>query len=240
MKKYYIHNGTESSGPFDIEELKVMHITTKTPIWFEGMLHWKNAGEIPELNQLFIVNPPEFPPFLIPKATPKAEENKVAPKILGLSQSSFFILFAAIVIAVGITVLNTIQENRRRELELKNHKTEIENYQLELKQKQFEEEKIQAVIQEKINADREAKALSENASNRLSQIAKLIADYQKNLDETEKKLQKASDFKLLRSDAEKNKEIDLLQKNIDSFTNALYELNKESDQLKLELEKTQK
>ncbi len=240
MKKYYIHNGTESSGPFDIEELKIINITTKTPVWFEGMLHWKNAGEIAELNQLFIVNLPEFSPFLIPKTAPKVEENKVAPKILGLSQSSFFILFAAIVIAVGITVLNTIQENRSRELELKNHKTEIENYQLEEQQKKLEEEKIQAAIQEKINADREARALSQNASNRLSQIANLIADYQNNLDETEKKLEKTSDFKLLRTDIEKNNQMDLLQKNIDSFKNALYELNKESNQLKLELEKIQK
>ena len=27
MKKYYLHNGTESSGPFDTEELKVKKIT---------------------------------------------------------------------------------------------------------------------------------------------------------------------------------------------------------------------
>ena len=27
MKKYYLHNGTESSGPFDIEELKAKNIT---------------------------------------------------------------------------------------------------------------------------------------------------------------------------------------------------------------------
>lgn len=35
--------------------------------------------------------------------------------------------------------LKTIQENRSRELRIKNHKTEVENYQLELKQNALEE-----------------------------------------------------------------------------------------------------
>jgi hypothetical protein len=240
MKKYYLHNGTESSGPFDIEELKAIKITTKTPVWFEGMLHWKTAGEIPKLNQLFIVNPPAFSPFSIPKVEPKVETEKVARKILGISQRTFFIAFAAIAVLVVITVLNTIQENRSRELELKNHKTEIENYQLEVKQKQFEEEKIQAVIQEKIDAERKASALTQNTNNRLSEIVKLVAEYQNNLDETEKQLLNTSSFKLLRSATEKKEQMDLLQKNIDSFKTAIDELNKESDQLKLELEKIPK
>ena len=240
MKKYYLHNGTESSGPFDLEELKAMKITTKTPVWFEGMLYWKTAGEILELNQLFTVNPPPFSPFLIPKTEPKVETEKVVRKILGVSQSTFFIALAVIVVLVGITVLNTIQENRSRELRMKNEKTEIENYQLELKQKQFEEEKIQAVIQEKIDAERKARESKQNANTRLSEIEQLLVENQNNIDESEKKLQKASDFKLLRSETEKKELIDLLQKNIDSIKTVMDELKKESDQLKLELEKIPK
>jgi hypothetical protein len=237
MKKYYLHNGTESSGPFDIEELKAKKITTKTPVWFEGMLHWKTAGEIPELNQLFTVNPPPFSPFLTPKTEPKVEIKKGVRKVLGLSQSTFFIAVAAIVVIVGITILNTIQENRSRELKLKNEKTEIENYQLELKQKQFEEEKIQAVLQEKIDAERKARELKQNANTRLLEIEQLLLENQNKIDETEKKLEKTLDFKLLRSATEKKEQIDLLQKNIDSIKTVMDELKKESDQLKLELNK---
>jgi len=240
MKKYYLHNGTESSGPFDIEELKAKNITKASPVWFEGMLHWKTAGEIPELNHLFTVNPPPFPLFETPEPAPKVETKKEARKILGLSKNAFFIACAAVVILIGISVLKNIEEKRSRELRIKNHKTEVENYQLELKQKELDEQKIQAVIQEKIDADRAAKALTQNANNRLLEIEKQLADYQNNVVDTEKKLQNAAGFKLLRTDTEKKEQMDLLQKNIDSFRTAMEELKKESDQLKLEMEKIPK
>lgn len=240
MKKYYLHNGTESSGPFDIEELKAKNITKASPVWFEGMLHWKTAGEIPELHQLFTVNPPPFPLFETPKPAPKVETKKEARKILGMSKNVFFIACAAVVLLIGISVLKNIEENRSRELRIKNHKTEVENYQLELKQKELDEQKIQAVIQEKIDAERAARALTQNANNRLLQIEKLLADYQNNLVETQKKLENASGFKLLRTGAEKKEQMDLLQKNIDSFRTAMEELKNESDQLKLEMEKIPK
>ena len=237
MKKYYLHNGTESSGPFDIEELKAKNITKASPVWFEGMLHWKTAGEIPELNQLFVVNPPAFPLFETRQPTPKVATKKEARKILGLSINAFFTVCAAVVVLIGIIVLNTIEENRSRELRIKNHKTEVENYQLELKQKELDEQKIQAVIQEKIDAERKASALKQNANNRLLEIEKLLSSYQDNMVETEKKLEQASGFKLLRTGAEKKEQMDLLQKNIDSFRTAIDELKKESEQVKLEMEK---
>ena len=60
MKKYYLHNGVESSGPFSFEELRLKKISTKTPIWFEGMEKWKYAGELEEMQSLLIVTPPPF------------------------------------------------------------------------------------------------------------------------------------------------------------------------------------
>ena len=240
MKKYYLHNGTESSGPFDIEELKAKNITKASPVWFEGMLHWKTAGEIPELHQLFTVNPPPFPLFETPKPAPKEETKKEARKILGMSKNVFFIACAAVVLLIGISVLKNIEENRSRELRIKNHKTEVENYQLELKQNALEEEKIQAAIQEKIDADRMAREQKQNATNRISEIKQLLVDYQNSLDETEKKLKNTSGFKLLRTESEKKEQMDLLQKNIDSFKNEISRLKNESDQLKLELEKIPK
>lgn len=240
MKKYYLHNGTESSGPFDIEELKVKKITKTTPVWFEGMEQWKTAGEISELNPLFAVIPPAFSSFSIPEPETIVEKTKEARKILGLSKTTFFITCATLVLLVGISVLKTMEEERSRELEEKNRKTEVENYQLELKQKAIEEEKIQDAIQEKIDADRKAAEMKQNATKRLSDIKQLLIDYQNNLDETEKKLNDASSFKLLRTQAEKKEQMDLLQKNIDSFKNEMSQLKNESDQLKLELEKLPK
>jgi len=240
MKKYYLHNGTESSGPFDIEELKEKKITKKSPVWFEGMLHWKTAGEIPELNQLFVTNPPPYPLFETAETTPKIAIKKEARKILGLPKNLFFIASVAIMLLIVINVLKNIEEKRSRELRIKNHKTEVENTQLELKQKELDEQKIQAVIQEKIDAERAARALTQNANNRLLQIEKLLADYQNNVIETKKKLQNTSGFKLLRTAEEKKQQMDLLQKNIDSFKNEINLLKNESNQLKIEMEKISK
>jgi hypothetical protein len=68
MKKYYLHNGTEQQGPFDIEDLKARNITKDTPIWFEGLTEWTTAGKIAELNELFAKATP--PPFNASSSTP--------------------------------------------------------------------------------------------------------------------------------------------------------------------------
>ena len=240
MKKYYLHNGTESSGPFDIEELKVKNISKSSPVWFEGMERWGTAGEIPELSSLFIVIPPPIAPFSIPEPEPKEEKTVEKRKIMGLPKTTFFIVFGVLFLIAGALYINNLEDQRSQELKIKNHKTEVENYQLELKQKELDEDKIQAVIREKIEAERMAREKKQNDNNRLSEIEKLLVDYQNNLDATEKKLKDASGFKLLRTAAEKKEQMDLLQKNIDSFKNEMSQLKNESDQLKLELEKIPK
>jgi hypothetical protein len=58
MKKYYLHDGTENIGPFDLDELKAKGITKNTQVWCEGMADWKNAGEIEELKSILLVVPP--------------------------------------------------------------------------------------------------------------------------------------------------------------------------------------
>ncbi|MBA4275141.1 GYF domain-containing protein [Flavobacterium sp.] len=237
MKKYFLHTNNETIGPFDIEELKALKITKATPVWFEGMQHWKTAGEIPELTRLFIAIPPPISSFSSALPTPKEEKIADERKILGLSKNTFLIVFGILALTAATLVFNNIQENRSRELKLKNHKTEVENYQLELKQKELEEQKIEAAIQEKIDADRRERKKKQSSSNRLLEIENLLVNYQNNLDENEKKLNNTSGFKLLRTAAEKKEQMDLLQKNIDSIKNEMVKLKNESDQLKLELEK---
>ncbi|NDP28280.1 MAG: DUF4339 domain-containing protein [Flavobacterium sp.] len=240
MKKYYLHSGTESSGPFTIEELKAKNITKASPVWFEGMLHWKTAGEIPELTSLFMVTPPPIAPFLFPPSPLKVEEKREPRKIMGMSKSNFFTALGFLLLVVGSFAFNSYQEMRNRELAAKNHKTEVENYQLELKQKEAEDEKIQAVIQERIEAQRVSAEKKQTYQNRILKIELLLVDYQTSIVETEKKLNEASDFQLLRSVSEKREQMDLLQKKISSLKSEMSKLRMESDQLKLELEKIPK
>ncbi|MBF2708471.1 DUF4339 domain-containing protein [Flavobacterium soyangense] len=239
MKKYFLHNGTENSGPYDLDELKTKSITKTTPVWYEGMKNWKYAGEIAELNTIFATVPPPISSFKTPPPTPKMEQKSSSHKIIGLPKTSFFVILTALVTLIGISVLNTMQENRSQELKLKNHKTEVENYQYELQQKEIANQKIIAAQEEKAAAERMLKEKKNAGNNRLLVIQQIIAEYQTQLKETEKKLNDVSGFKLLRTASEKKEQMNLLQKNIDSFKIETVKLKNESDQLKLELEKTQ-
>ncbi|HEV7781922.1 MAG TPA: DUF4339 domain-containing protein [Chitinophagaceae bacterium] len=58
MKKYYLQEGTERQGPFDLEELKAKNISSTTLIWYEGMTEPTLAGQLDELKTLLTPIPP--------------------------------------------------------------------------------------------------------------------------------------------------------------------------------------
>ena len=233
MKKYFLHNGTESSGPFDLVELKARKITKKTSVWFEGMQHWKNAEEIPELNSIFVVMPPPFEPVAKPKAVKKTKEVQ----ILGLSKNTFFVVLGLLALAVGTIIFKTLQDERSRELKLKNHKTEVENYQYELQQKEIEGQKIIVAAAEKADAERAVQEQKKAISNRLLEIPDLLAVARDNLEAAESKINDSRSFKILRTASERNEQMSLLQNEIDGYKSEIDQLEKELEKLKLESEK---
>lgn len=240
MKKYFLHNGSESSGPFTIEELKEKNIVKTTPVWFDGLEHWKTAGDIPELTRLFIINPPPFQskPNVNPKVAKKKETFK-NETILGFPKNTFIIVVAVLALAIGTTIFNTLQDSRKRELELKNHKTEVDNYQYILQQKEIEEQKKIVAEQEKKEAERLLKERKAFVEKRTTEIKELIDAKNIEIEELDTKLNDASSFKLLRTPEEKKIQIDLLQSEIESLKNEVLVLKNELDQLKLESEKNQ-
>lgn len=75
MKKYYVHDGQDQSGPFDVHILKENKIRKDTPIWFEGLNDWTRAVKIDELKEFILPIPPPYkqaPPSLT------SESKKVA------------------------------------------------------------------------------------------------------------------------------------------------------------------
>lgn len=95
MKEYYIHNGKDNRGPFNIEELKDQKITKDTPVWSNGMQDWKKAGEVDELKSILSNNPPPL------KKLQKSEYQK--PK-----KSNFF---KYLIIAIGLIAFLAIGSN---------------------------------------------------------------------------------------------------------------------------------
>src|SRR5690606_14174110 len=72
MQKYHYTDGTNTFGPFSIEELKTKGITGDTYVWAEGMPNWVLAKSVPELSSILSngsqpyftgaeQTPPQFP-----------------------------------------------------------------------------------------------------------------------------------------------------------------------------------
>jgi hypothetical protein len=66
MKIYYLHDGANQSGPFNLQELQEKQINKDTPIWYEGLDEWTNAGEIAELKEIIKTTPPPIAKKVIP------------------------------------------------------------------------------------------------------------------------------------------------------------------------------
>lgn len=234
MKKYYLHNGTESSGPFSFDELRAMNITKTTPVWFEGMEKWKYAKDVEELYELVAVTPPPFQ--VEEKSIPQPNQTSSNAAYLGLSKNTFIMVIVAIVVTSTIAI-NIIQNNRSKELEAKNKKTEIENRQFLLQQKEIEDQKKLIEEQQLAEEERNAKDKKQDAIDRISEIESEMAVIKDNLDTAKEKLAKASNFKVLRTSDEKSEELKKIQLDIESFEKELEDLEAEQNRLNLELDK---
>ena len=235
MKKYFLHNGKETSGPFDLAELKTKEITTTTPVWYSGITDWKNAGDIDELRTTLLVPPPIK---TIPQ-TDKKNNSAENSKILGLSKTTFYLILGIFVLIIATVIFNFFEENRSIELERENHKTEIENQKFLLQQKEAEEQKKQVTEQERLQSERVANDRKNTINNRLLEIEKISMEDNTNLEDLKTKLTEAKDFQLLRSDSERNEQINAIQTNIDSLEDEIVKLGTETNDLKSELERIQ-
>lgn len=53
MEYYIIENG-ERRGPFSLDQLATMNITSETLVWYEGLEDWKKAGDIDVVRAIII------------------------------------------------------------------------------------------------------------------------------------------------------------------------------------------
>jgi len=110
MKKYYLHNGTDQQGPFDIEDLKAKHIHKDTSIWHEGLSDWTTAGKVEELQEFFkTITPPPFsnkqtPPPIIKQTAQTENQQNVTPTIQPKKKSKVGKIIAIIAIVLVVIV----------------------------------------------------------------------------------------------------------------------------------------
>lgn len=73
MKKYFIVENNQQTGPLSIEELRIKGISPSTLVWFEGMANWEQAATIGELYELFATPPP--PPYYQNVSSPASHQQ---------------------------------------------------------------------------------------------------------------------------------------------------------------------
>jgi hypothetical protein len=68
---FYVVNNGQQQGPFSVAELKSLHLARETFVWTAGWDNWKQAGDAPELADLFKTSPPPAPAAFQP-ASPQS------------------------------------------------------------------------------------------------------------------------------------------------------------------------
>ncbi|AWG22400.1 hypothetical protein FFWV33_13135 [Flavobacterium faecale] len=247
MNSYFLHNGTDSIGPFTVEELKTMNLKSSTPIWSQGMPDWTTAAEIAELKPLFTVTPPPikkiipapepaFSPLVVEAEIIEPVKHKKSKRIFGLNRSVFIFVAFFSVLIIASYCLSLYQDSRREASELKNEQTEKNNVQYRLQQKEIEEQKIQMEIQQKIEADRMLKEKKEMLNAKILANNDLLATANSNFEIAKKKLDEASNFQFFRSEDERYQEIALEQKQVSYWKKEVENIINDTDRIKLELE----
>ena len=119
MKKYYLHNGTDQQGPFDIEDLKAKNITKETSIWYEGLSEWTTAEVIDDLKDLFKTSTP--PPFVAKTTTPPPIQKPPIQQTTSVPQPTkkkskvgrniLIVIILLVLVVGGLFVANNMNSN---------------------------------------------------------------------------------------------------------------------------------
>lgn len=73
--KYFVVNEDSKEGPFSISELKQQPLLRTTLVWTKGMKTWVLAGDMEELEELFLNVPPPIPTLAV---TQKGSQRNIS------------------------------------------------------------------------------------------------------------------------------------------------------------------
>lgn len=119
MKKYYLNDGLNNIGPFDITELKDQNLNKNSQVWYDGLEEWTTAGELDELKSIIVSTPPPIKKNIVKPKLPNEEKKtgKISEDKITSKKSNWFwrfVKWVAIVlalIAIVIVIANYYQKN---------------------------------------------------------------------------------------------------------------------------------
>lgn len=140
MKKYFIHVNGSSAGPYSLEDLRAMRIQKTTPLWYDGLGNWRNAGDVAEIKALFVSNATTFQTSQnYSKPDSRSTYNFTDDNLSGnIGAKKTGNITAVIVIAVVLAIggigfaVYKIQENERERMDaimngLKNYEEQVKS-----------------------------------------------------------------------------------------------------------------
>lgn len=125
MKEYYLHNGEDNSGPFNIKELNDQNITKDTPVWSNGMQDWKKAGEVDELKSILSNNPPPLKKIQKSESQKPKKSNFLKYLIIAISIIAFLAIGSNIISENNTNQNNFIPEDDSINIQLRNNITSL-------------------------------------------------------------------------------------------------------------------
>ncbi|WDO12633.1 DUF4339 domain-containing protein [Flavobacterium sp. WW92] len=200
MKKYYINNGEQNLGSFDLNDLKSKGIDRDTLVWFFGLERWSRARSIPELKELF-------------RTSLKRREGGFRESVDDETASFFkdrLLLFVAAGLILGFGILfysfyitSTITQDEQR-----SHNELQESKELFMQERvvsvQALPEKLPLLLAEK-----------KASTKRIAQIEIELAIADQNLAAAEQELMGARYFQFLRMSDVRQQEIEAAKKKIE-------------------------
>jgi hypothetical protein len=227
MQKYYINKDDQQQGPFTIEELANLKISRDTMVWHEGIDHWKKAYEVAELEHILKKIPPPLqtdlnktPPPLETTKTIQENKNQTITKPKKKNITTILVVSLLIgIIGIGMVLF----ANQKAEQAAIEQKLDEENTKI------LEQEKIEAARQAEIERQRKA-ALIAKRNAELTDLRNQFDQTVTSLRAAKLKLEDIQQFHFLRTEAEKEGEVE-------AQLEIIRQLENEVDRLKKEIEK---
>ncbi len=243
MKEYYVFLDNENKGPLPYEELIKLNISKDTLIWYDGLEEWQKASNIEDFKELFKKAPPPLPNNFVseikkntPPAIPiiKNEEKEYIKKNTEPEQKKNYLIYIiaiVLIFLIGIAYFQHIKQQEKIEIQ-QNSENNYQEEQLRLQeQKIAEQQRIldEQERQRQIELERKRQVALEEKRRNLT--AQLNTAYN-NLKKANQDYYRASDFKLLRSSGQRQREISEAKNLVVYFQNEVYHLENQIKNLK--------
>lgn len=203
MRKFYIEKNGQQSEALTLDQLIENGVTRETMIWTEGMTNWDKAGNVTDVQSIFTRIPPPLRTAVPPPISIGTDVEKSS--FLGANRSKILMLSTAIVFVLVLVYSFGNKSSSDMEIQTFENSAIIQQ-----QQQQLEEQNAKIAKQEAIER---ARALKEK-QNKINELQIDIYNTERQIEQAKSDLNNATAFKLLRTNSERNNDINFANENL--------------------------